>query len=360
MDKALLDLYTDYLISSFSYTTATGLSALLGSDISHDKITRFLSAREFTSTDLWQFVKPLVRQVQAADGVLIIDDSIQEKPYTDESELICWHFDHSKDRTVKGINFLTGLYHVGDVSVPAACDVVTKTETVLDKKTGKPKKKSKITKNERFRNLLSACVTNQIPFAYVLCDIWYAAADNMKYIKNQLEKDFVMPLKGNRKVALSAHDKQHGLYVAVESLSLEPGALREVWLEGVDFPLILVKQVFTNADGSTGTLYLVTSDTTLSFEQITALYQKRWKVEEYHKSLKSNAALAKSPTRTSVTQTNHLFSSLCAFVKLEVLKIKTRTNHFALKAKLYMAALNTAFDELQHLQASKLAQANPA
>ena len=32
--------------------------------------------------------------------------------------------------------------------------------------------------------------------------------------------------------------------------------------------------------------YLVTSDTTLTVEQITTLYQKRWKVEEYHKSLK--------------------------------------------------------------------------
>jgi len=42
MNKELLDLYTDYLISSFSYTTATGLSSMLGGTISHDKVTRFL------------------------------------------------------------------------------------------------------------------------------------------------------------------------------------------------------------------------------------------------------------------------------------------------------------------------------
>ena len=71
------------------------------------------SAALFSSADLWQVVKPTVRQVQHPDGVLIIDDSIEEKPYTDESELICWHFDHSKDRTVKGINFLSTLYIVG-------------------------------------------------------------------------------------------------------------------------------------------------------------------------------------------------------------------------------------------------------
>lgn len=37
-------------------------------------------------------------------GVLIVDDSIAEKPYTDENDIVCWHYDHAKDRTIKGIN----------------------------------------------------------------------------------------------------------------------------------------------------------------------------------------------------------------------------------------------------------------
>ena len=356
MDKHLLDLYTDYLVASFGATTATGLARLLDGTVSHDQITPFLAKRQFTSADLWQIVKPTVRQVQHPDGVLIIDDTIEEKPYTDESELICWHFDHSQDRTVKGINFLSTLYCVNDVVLPVAVAVVTKTETVLDKKTGKAKKKSAASKNEHYRNMLRACVQNQIPFRYVLNDIWFAAAENMKLIKTELQKDFVMPLKSNRKVALSRDEQQHGRYQAVGTLELEPGAVREVWLEGVDFPLVLAKQVFTNGDSSTGILYLVSSDTTLDFGQITALYQTRWKVEEYHKSLKSNLALANSPTRTTVTQTNHLMCSIWAFVKLELLRVKTTTNHFALKTKLYMAALRTAFEQLQALEPHRLAQ----
>jgi len=356
MDKQLLDLYTDYLLASFGATTATGLARLMDGTVSHDQITRFLAKRQFTSADLWQVVKPTVRQVQHPDGVLIIDDSIEEKPYTDESELICWHFDHSKDRTVKGINFLSTLYAVNDLVLPVAVALVTKTETVIDKKTRKEKKKSAVSKNEHYRSMLRACVQNQIPFRYVLNDIWFAAADNMKLIKNELEKDFVMPLKSNRKVALSLDEQQAGKYQAVGALALEPGVVREVWLEGVDFPLVLAKQVFTNGDGSTGTLYLVSSDTTLDFGQLTSLYQTRWKVEEYHKSLKSNLALAKSPTRTTVTQTNHLFCSLFAFVKLELLRVKTTTNHFALKTKLYMAALRTAFEQLQTLEPHRFSQ----
>jgi hypothetical protein len=55
MDKQLLETYTDYLMSSFSYTTATGLSILAEGNISHDKVTRFLSSEDFTSSELWKF-----------------------------------------------------------------------------------------------------------------------------------------------------------------------------------------------------------------------------------------------------------------------------------------------------------------
>ena len=93
MNKELLETYSDYLISSFSYTTATGLSGMLDGAISHDKITRFLSSENFDAKTLWKTVKPLVRKDERSDGVLIVDDTVEEKPYTDESELVCWHYD---------------------------------------------------------------------------------------------------------------------------------------------------------------------------------------------------------------------------------------------------------------------------
>ena len=165
----------------------------------------------------------------------------------------------------------------------------------------------------------------------------------MKLIKTELNKDFVMPLKSNRNVAVSGPDKKDGHYQAVQTLPLEHGKAQAVYLEQVGFPLLLVKQVFTNKDTSQGLLYLVSSDMTLDGDQMMRLYQERWQVEEYHKSLKQNASLACSPTRTKRTQTNHFFVSLCAFVKMETLKIKTACSHFALKQKLYLAALQAAF-----------------
>ena len=81
-DKELLELYSDYLISAFGQTTATGLSAFLDGQVSHDQVQRFLASPKRTSADLWQIVKPHVRSVQHNDGVLILDESIAEKPST--------------------------------------------------------------------------------------------------------------------------------------------------------------------------------------------------------------------------------------------------------------------------------------
>ena len=115
IDKEMLDLYTDYLISSFSYTTATGMSDLLDNAISHDKVTRFLSERDFSSKDLWKLVKPIVREYEEEHACISFDDTIQEKAYTDENDIIAWHFDHSKGRSMKGVNILNCLYHTTTV-----------------------------------------------------------------------------------------------------------------------------------------------------------------------------------------------------------------------------------------------------
>jgi hypothetical protein len=84
-------------------------------------------------------VKPLVRNLEREQGVLIIDDTIEEKPYTaDERELLCWHYDHSKGRNLKGINLLSTLYQLGDASaVAVAFELVKKTEWAFNEKKGR-------------------------------------------------------------------------------------------------------------------------------------------------------------------------------------------------------------------------------
>jgi DDE superfamily endonuclease len=354
-NNKLLDLYSDYLISAFGQATATGLSGLLDGEISHDQMQRSLAGEPQTSADLWRIAKPHVRKIEREDGVVILDDSIAEKPYTDENDIICWHYDHSQQRTVKGINFVTCIYYSQGVSLPVGFELVRKTQRYLDPRDGKEKRCSDRTKNEMYRDLLQQAVKNQIPFKYVLNDIWFASAENINFVKLTLKKEFVMPLKGNRKVALSKDAKQSGRYQRVDTLELEPRQPVMVYLEGVEFALLLLQQVFTNEDGSTGIQYLVTSETTLERKGIATIYQKRWNVEPYHKSLKQNASLEKSPTQTVTTQTNHFFAALCGYIKLELLKSDTHLNHFALKAKLYVRAIQSAYAALQELNPARLA-----
>jgi len=213
----LLDIDTDYLLSSFGATTATGLSRLLP-DLSHDQITRFLSQQALTDRDLWQIVKPQVRAVQGQEAVLIIDDSVEEKPYTDESELITWHYDHCQGRTVKGINLLWALYYSQGTSLPVAFELIQKTVLSTDPKTGRDKWVAPQTKNELARAMIARIQQKQIPFGYVLADLWFSSSENMVFIKHKARKEFIFPLKSNRRVALSATDKQQGRWRSLSSL----------------------------------------------------------------------------------------------------------------------------------------------
>jgi hypothetical protein len=349
MEKEKLDLYTDFLICNSGFATATGLSAMLDGDVSHDQMTRFLSAREYTSKDLWKQVKTTVRQIEQEEGCLIFDDTIQEKAWTDENEIICWHFDHCKGRSVKGINLLNALYHSGGVSVPVAFEVVCKPIQFSDIETRKVKRTSEVTKNELMRDMMATCVANAIQFRYVLTDSWFASQENFEFILKK-DKHFISALKDNRLVALTEDDKKEGRFVRISQLELADQQAVRGWLKGFPQEVLFVRRVFTNKDGSIGLLNLVCSDLTCNGEQVATIYQKRWKVEEFHKSLKSNAGLAKSPTRTATTQNNHVFMSIYAVFKLECLKIKHKANHFALRTKLFIKANQIAYAELQKLR----------
>jgi hypothetical protein len=348
-----MDLYTDYLLSSFGQVTGTGLSNLLEGSISHDKITRMLSGGRYCSRELRQEVKPDVRKHEREDACLIFDDTIISKPYTDENELICWQRYHSKNRNEKGINLLTAFYHTQSIDsseplrIPIAFECVKKTVRFSEIKTRREKRQSPVTKNEMMRSMIEQAIENQhLKFRYVLADSWFSSSENMLFIDKK-KKYFIMDMKSNRKCMFATHHRNKGQWTSLDKLPPEPEQPVNIWIKDLEIEVVLSKFVFTNKDGSMGEMYLVSNDLKLTPENFQALYKKRWSVEEYHKSLKQNASLAKSPTRTVTTQSSHLFASLVAYVKLERLKFVHKSNHFALKAKLYFAALNMTWRQLE-------------
>lgn len=365
----ILDLYSEYLIASFNLTTATGLAELV-EELSHDQISRFLNQRYFTPSDYWKCVKPLIRRCERADGIIKIDDTIEEKPHSQQNEINCYHWDHSKDRHVKGIQIINFLYEsslistsisevveekrtkiAAHISIPLAYEVIRKTEQFYDKKSGKVKRRSKQSKNALVRERLRILTfMNRVKFRYVMWDTWYSSNDNFKFVHHELSKYFITAIKSNRLVARSKQDQLDGKFCKIEELDLQTERAMRVWIKGLDFPVLLTKQVFTNKDGSSGKLYVVTNDLNLTYQAINDAYDKRWEVEVLHKGLKQNVGLEKSPTKIVRTQLNHIFAAMVAWTKLELLRIKAHSNHFAIKKMLYVKAVEAAFEELQRLK----------
>lgn len=224
----------------------------------------------------------------------------------------------------------------------------------MDKKTGKLKRVSNISKHQYFRQLIKRSVDNNLIFKYLLADKWrptlrFSSKENMTYI-SELNRHFIMPLKENRRVAMSLENHNKGKHQSIESLGLEEGQTSCVYLKGMDFPILITKQVFKNENSIKGTLYLITNDLMADASSIKDYYQRRWKVEEFYKSVKSNTGYSKSPAHTTRTQSTHLYLSMIAFVKLEAIKVNTKKNHFAIKSILVINAMKVSMRKLQTLK----------
>ena len=210
------------------------------------------------------------------------------------------------------------------------------------------KRKSTCSKNEHLRRMLAVCQRQQLAYRYVLADSWFSAKENLHFIRHDLGKHFVIALKSNRTVALSDDAKRQGTFSRLDALNLPERQAVRGYLRGLDFPVLLVRQVFTNKDGSTGVLYLACSDLESDGEGIVAIYQKRWNVETFHKTLKSHASLAKacpeldsgSPTRTVRTQGNHCFLAIYAACRLTWLSVTHGLNRVALRTRLYLSRVS--------------------
>ena len=244
--------------------------------------------------------------------------------------------------------------------MPVTYELIDKPIVYRDGKTGRLRRKSTCSKNEHLRRMLSVCQRNQVTYRYVLAESWFSAKENLNFIRSDLDKHFVIALKSNRTVALSDAAKRQGTFSRLDALNLPERQAVRGYLRGLDFAVLLVRQVFTNKDGSTGVLYLAWSNLESDAEGIVAIYQKRWNVATFHKTLKSHASLAKSPTRTVRTQSNHCFLAIYAACRLTWLSVTHGLSHVALRTRLYLkacprlerGAVRHAFDELQSLRAA--------
>jgi len=353
MEK-LKDIYINFTISSFGKIEMTKLSKITAK--SHDIFTKSLLLDRTLDDDkiLWKRIKPFLRNYENEDsGCIVIDDMLMHKPWTKTNDVVCWHYDHVSQRMEKGILMLN--FHYTDdtgISIPLGYEIITKTEDKWSEKYKKSIKKSLFTKNEIMQDKLQILHNhNEVKYKYILFDKWFTSIKNLLFIEEELKKKFVCPIKSNRKIALTLEEKNKGKYVNISTLDIKGGSSRLIYLEGYKKPLRIIKQVVKNGDDGESTyLYLITNDIDLSFNEVLEIYKKRWKVEEYHKSLKQNLKIEHSPTKVEISQRNHIHLSVLGFIKLEKFRLNYKMNHFAIKEKIYIDALKVAYQKVEELQ----------
>ncbi|MDR0628162.1 MAG: transposase [Treponema sp.] len=223
MGGDILDLYSDYLLISTGKTTATGLSEPVDGAVSHDQISRFLAGEELNGKLLWLKTKKLIRHYENGEGCLIFDDTIVEKAYMDENEIICRYYNHSKGRNVKGINILTAFYtaenEYGKLQTPIDYQIVSKTKIETDSKTGKERRVSEQSKNEMMREMINRTIRKHMKFGYIVADSWFASVENMRFIEKQ-GKTFIFEINDNRLAAANEQEREKGHCIRIDRMGI--------------------------------------------------------------------------------------------------------------------------------------------
>ncbi|MBI3335425.1 MAG: transposase [Candidatus Portnoybacteria bacterium] len=298
MNKPKCDeyLYVQFLIAAQNNFTCTELSKVSPEAMAHDAPTRLLNQEKLTPTLLWKNVKAHVR---VKEGYLIADDSVIDKPHSNDMDLVHWQYSGTRHQIVKGIGLETLLW-TGIEGQHIPIDY-----RVYDKDTdGK-------TKNQHFQDMIRSTLYRGFSPEYILMDTWYTSLENLKLI-DKVNWKWIAPLRKNRIVSATPHHHQH-----LEELSIpDEGGI--VHLKAYGF-IKVFKTVSKDGDVE----YYATNDINLSKHDVERIYTKRWKIEEYHRGLKQQTGIAKCQARKARFQRNHIWCSLNALVVLELYRIKT-------------------------------------
>jgi hypothetical protein len=191
--------YIEYLISTSNNYTCSNLAAHLEA-VSHDAVTDYLQRDKMTARSLWERVQTLLKD--SADAYLLVDDSVQNKQYSRQIELVKRQYSGAEHGLVRGIGVVNLVHSDGEVFYPIDYRIYAVEQD------GK-------SKNEHFREmLLNAKNDKALQAKTVLFDSWYAGADNLKLII-RLGLYFVTPLKSNRMVSLTPE----GGYIHLQDLA---------------------------------------------------------------------------------------------------------------------------------------------
>ena len=265
------------------------------------------------------FFEPLtMKEKDKRVNVLILDDTIYERPFSKKAELVSRIYDHARHRYSYGFRLLTLGWSDGNSFLPVCGRLLASKEaknrmcessTKIDSRTcgGRARVQAKAKATDVLFNLLDEALKSGINAQYLLFDTWFALPSVIsKVVKKHL--DVIAMVKKSPKLRFyldgeplpvteiyKRFRKRRGrskylLSVTVEMAVKENGIQSEKTME----KRLPVKLVYVRNRTNKGKyLVLLSTDTALPEEEIIRIYGKRWSIEVFFKACKSYLRLEK-------------------------------------------------------------------
>ena len=277
----------------------------------HDAFTRLLTRLEPDAETLWQDSKT---QINLSSGLLVLDDSTLDKPYSNRNDLVYRHYSGKHGEVVSGINLITVLWTDGDRAVPTDY-------RIFDKDTDGR------TKNDHFSELVMKAHERGFNPSMVCFDSWYSALDNLKLIRG-LGWHFLTRLKSNRQV----NPEGKGLRAVSEIEIDEAGTI--VWLKG--FGQI---KVFRLIDTNGNAQHWATNKVEMTDLERVKYAGYSWQIEQFHRGIKQYCLIERAQCRRRRPWRNHINLCLRAFLRIESHCYRTGISWFEAKTSIIRAAV---------------------
>jgi hypothetical protein len=308
--------YCQYLLSSQINYTLTNFADHTET-FSHDTVNRYLAGDKITPHLVWENVKGQV--VQCRRGYLVFDDTVVDKNYASQIELVRRQYSGNAHGVIKGIGVVTCVYVNPEIDQ----------FWIIDYRIYDPAGDGK-TKLDHVQDMLTNGVYHkQLQFATVLMDNWYATRELMLFIE-QVSKVYYCPLKDNRQVddsggerpysrvdalAWSETEKRHGKLIKIKSFPRE----HKVKLFRVELSIQRTDFVATND---------LAQDDTQAVQEVCGL---RWKIEQFHRETKQLTGLEGCQCRKARIVRNHIGCAILVWVQLKQVAQETQRTVYRVK-----------------------------
>jgi len=311
--------YCQYLLSSQINYTITNLAEHL-EHISHDAINYYLKREKLTPRLLWENVKDVIEL--DANSYIIFDDSILDKRYSKEIEMVRKQYSGNEHGIIKGIGVVSCVY------------VNPKVQRfwVIDYRIFNPDMDGK-TKIDHVKDMLQNLVYQKLlPFDTVLMDTWYAVHSLMLYI-DSLEKVYYCPLKNNRLVDDTLGKEKYKRIDLLQWSEEELECGKIIKIKG--FPAQKKVKLFRVAVSTNRTDYVATNDLSQSSTNVVQKVCKiRWKIEEFHREIKQLTGIESCQCRKARLQRNHIACAMLVWIRLKNLAYQTGQTVYQIKHNL--------------------------